>query len=121
MLNFEIYSLLLILDHLQNSSVLTVTLNSQKIEKFQNDYEKIYQSTMDRLVDYMQLQSNDHQALTKNKLSSVRSLTLMTKTSSIHSCLLVKAEQMTSLISYPQLTLIHLASISLINLTSSTT
>lgn len=38
-----------------------MTLDCHKVEKYKNDYEKIYENTIDRLVDYIQLQSNDHQ------------------------------------------------------------
>jgi len=40
-----------------NASLLVVTLHSQKVEKFTNEYEKIYQSTMDRLVEYIKVHS----------------------------------------------------------------
>ncbi len=40
-----------------NASLLIVTLHSQKVEKFTNEYEKIYESTIDRLVEYIKVHS----------------------------------------------------------------
>ena len=36
-----------------NSSILVVTLNSEKVEQFLNEYQKAYENAFDRVVDYL--------------------------------------------------------------------